>query len=49
MGQRALVIGIVAVTALFAGGWALAHSVGPPGGFGPALMRGQGPGGWVRA
>ena len=42
MKKRTLLIGTIAVTALVAGGWALAQSVGPPGGFGPPFMRGQG-------
>jgi hypothetical protein len=45
MKTRTLVIGGITVTALLAGGWALAQSVGPPNGFGPPLMRGQGHGG----
>jgi hypothetical protein len=45
MKKRTLVIGTVTVTALVAGGWALAQSVGPPSGFGPPFMHGQGPGG----
>jgi hypothetical protein len=42
MKTRTLVIGGITVTALLAGGWALAQSVGPPNGFGPPFMRGQG-------
>lgn len=45
MKKRTLVIGTIAVTALVAGGWALAQSVGPPGGFGSPFMHGQGHGG----
>jgi hypothetical protein len=45
MKTRTLVIGGITVTALLAGGWALAQSVGPPSGFGPPFMRGQGHGG----
>ena len=45
MKTRTLVIGGITVTALLAGGWALAQSVGPPSGFGPSFMRGQGHGG----
>ena len=45
MKTRTLVIGGITVTALLAGGWALAQSVGPPSGFGPSFMRGQGRGG----
>jgi hypothetical protein len=45
MKKRTLAIGTIAVTALVAGGWALAQSVGPAGGFGPAFMRGDGHGG----
>jgi hypothetical protein len=45
MKKRTLVIATIAVTAVVAGGWALAQSVGPPGGFGPAFMRGEGHGG----
>jgi hypothetical protein len=48
MKKKTLVIGTIAVTALVAGGWALAQSVGPPGGFGPAFMRGDGHGGMGR-
>jgi hypothetical protein len=39
--KKTLVVGAIAVTALVAGGWALAQSVDPPGGFGPAHMRGD--------
>jgi hypothetical protein len=42
MKTKTLVIGAVAITAVFAGGWALAQSVGPPSGFGPPFMHGQG-------
>jgi hypothetical protein len=45
MNKKTLVIGTIAVTALVAGGLALAQSIGPPGGFGPAFMRGDGHGG----
>ena len=46
MKKKALIIGAVATTAVLAGGWALAQSVGHgPGGFGPPFMRGHGPGG----
>jgi hypothetical protein len=45
MKTRTLVIGGITVTALLAGGWALAQSVGPPSGFGPPFARGQGHGG----
>lgn len=45
MKKRTLIIGTIAVTAVVAGGWALAQPVGPPGGFGPPFMRGQGHGG----
>lgn len=48
MKKKTLAIGIVAVTALAVGGWALAESVGPRGGFGPAFMRGDGHGGMGR-
>jgi hypothetical protein len=44
MKKSTLVIATIAVTAVVAGGWALAQSVGP-GGFGTAFMRGQGHGG----
>jgi hypothetical protein len=44
MKKRTLAIGTIAVTALVAGGWALAQAVGPPEGFGPPFMRGQGHG-----
>jgi hypothetical protein len=43
MKKKTLVIGAVTVTAVLAGGWALAQSVGPPSGFGPPFMHGQGP------
>ena len=43
MKKRTLIIGAIAATATFAGGWALAQSVGQgPMGFGPPFMRGQG-------
>jgi hypothetical protein len=45
MKTRTLAIGGITVTALLAGGWALAQSVGPPNGFGPPFMHGQGHGG----
>jgi hypothetical protein len=45
MKKKTLVIGGVTVAAALAGGWALAQSVGPPSGFGPPFMHGQGPGG----
>jgi hypothetical protein len=45
MKKKTLLVGTIAVTALVAGGWALAQSVGPPGGLGPPFMRGQGHGG----
>ena len=45
MKKKTLLVGTIAVTALVAGGWALAQSVGPPGGPGPPFMRGQGHGG----
>jgi hypothetical protein len=45
MKTRTLVIGGITVTALLAGGWAFAQSVGSPNGFGPPFMRGQGHGG----
>ena len=45
MKKRTLVIATIAVAAVAAGGWALAQSVGPPGGFGPTFMRGEGHGG----
>jgi hypothetical protein len=45
MKTKTLVIGAVALTAALAGGWALAQSVGPPGGSGPPFMHGQGTGG----
>jgi hypothetical protein len=45
MKKRTLVIGTITVTALVAGGWALAQSVGPPSGFGPPFMHGKGHGG----
>jgi len=38
MKKKTLVIGAVTVTAVLAGGWALAQSVGPPSGFGPPFM-----------
>jgi hypothetical protein len=44
MKTRTLVIGAITVTALAAGGWALAQSVGPQGGFGPPFMHGGGMG-----
>ena len=47
MKKRTLIIGTIAVTAAVAGGLALAQSVGPPGGYGPPFMRGQGHGGAV--
>jgi hypothetical protein len=45
MKKKTLVIAGVTVAAVLAGGWALAQSVGPPSGFGPPFMHGQGPGG----
>jgi hypothetical protein len=49
MKMRTLVIGGITLTALLAGGWALAQSVGPPfmhgqgpGGMGPGMMKGMG-------
>jgi hypothetical protein len=45
MKKKTLVIGAVAVAAVLTGGWALAQSVGPPSGFGPPFMHGQGHGG----
>jgi hypothetical protein len=42
MRTKPLVIGAIAVGIVFAGGWALAQSVGPPHGFGPPFMRGHG-------
>jgi hypothetical protein len=42
MKTKTLVIGAVTVTAVLAGGWALAQSVSPHGGFGPPFMRGEG-------
>jgi len=42
MKKKTLVIGAVTVTAVLAGGWALAQSVGPPSGFCPPLMHGHG-------
>ena len=42
MTKKTLVIGAVTLTALLAGGWALAQSVGPPSGFGPPFTHGQG-------
>jgi hypothetical protein len=45
MTKKTLVIGAVTLTALLAGGWALAQSVGPPGGVGPPDEKGgHGPG-----
>jgi hypothetical protein len=45
MKTRILAIGAITVTALAAGGWALAQSGGPQGGFGPPFMHGgMGPG-----
>ncbi len=44
MKTKTLVIGAVTVTALVAGGWALAQSDGPRGGFGQRFMRGEGHG-----
>ena len=44
MKTKTLVIGTIAAATLFAGGWALAQSVGPDG-FGPPFMRGKGPNG----
>jgi hypothetical protein len=51
MKTKTLVIGAVTITALLAGGWALAQSVGPPfmhgqgsdekGGHGPGMMKGM--------
>ena len=44
MKKRTLIIGAIAASAMLAGGWALAQSVGQgPMGFGPPFMRGQGP------
>jgi hypothetical protein len=45
MKKKTLVIGGVTIAAALAGGWALAQPVGPPSGFGPPSMHGQGPGG----
>jgi hypothetical protein len=42
MKTKTLVISAVAVAAVLGGGWALAQSVGPPSGFGPPFMHGQG-------
>ena len=42
MKTKTLVIGAIAVAAVLTGGWALAQSVGPTGGFGPPFMRGHG-------
>lgn len=42
MKTKTLVIGVVAAATLFAGGWALAQSVGSDG-FGPPFMRGKSP------
>lgn len=42
MNTKALVIGAVAAATVFAGGWALAQTVGSDG-FGPPFMRGKGP------
>jgi hypothetical protein len=44
MKTRTLVIGAITVTAPAAGGWALAQSVGPQGGFGSPFMHGEGMG-----
>ena len=44
MKTKTLVIGIIAAATVFAGGWALAQSVGSDG-FGPPFMRGKGPDG----
>jgi hypothetical protein len=44
MKTRTLVIGAATVTALVAGGWALAQTAGPPSGFGPPFMHGKGQG-----
>ena len=44
MRTRTLVIGAIAVTALVAGGWAVAQSVDSPSGFGQRFMRGEGHG-----
>jgi hypothetical protein len=43
MKTRTLVIGGITITALVAGGWALAQTTGHRDGFGPSFMRGQGP------
>jgi hypothetical protein len=45
MKTRTLVIGGITITALVAGGWALAQTAGHPDGFGPRSMRGEGPAG----
>ena len=46
MKTKVLVIGAIAATAVLAGGWALAQTIGHgPGGFGPPFMQGEGPGG----
>jgi LTXXQ motif family protein len=42
MNTKALVIGAIAAATVFAGGWALAQTVGSDG-FGPPFMRGKGP------
>jgi hypothetical protein len=42
MKTKTLVIGAVTLTAVLAGGWAVAQSVGPPSGFGPPFMHGRG-------
>ena len=44
MKTKTLVIGAIAAATVFAGGWALAQSVGSDG-FGPPFMRGKGPDG----
>jgi hypothetical protein len=43
MKTRTLVIGAVTITALVAGGWALAQTAGHRDGFGPRFMRGERP------
>ncbi len=42
MRTKSLVIGVIAVGVVLAGGWALAETVGSPHGFGPPFMHGHG-------
>ena len=46
MMKKTLIVGAIAATTVFAGGWALAQTVGQgPMGFGPPFMRDHGPDG----